>query len=258
MSQTWSIVMMLLVATLLNVGSGDASSQAPRGLAHVRDGVLTIEVQDEPRALGHAIYELRRLCECAIAFEEPESKDPGDWDEVESRTGRVMKVPRKGSLSLSRAVSLPLTRDDTASILRELIDLDAKRDPSRPFQLVDGRVLQVRPLLARGADGIPAPAVSLLDTPISLERDAAGPHVWLQRIAFALRLAAKRSVHSIYPPNAPLTDITVVLDARDEPARDVLDRLLSELPRQGAWNLEYAPDSDQFFVGIHYAPATAR
>jgi hypothetical protein len=92
---------------------------------------------------------------------------------------------------------------------------------------------------------------------ISMPRDTTTPDVWLGRIAVAVRLSTRRSVNGVYPPNAPLLDRKVTLEANAEPARDVLDRLLAALPRQGAWTVSYVPASERFFIGIRYLPGAA-
>lgn len=254
MATNFTFVTLTLVVLL----PGVVSAQDARMEVDLRAGVLTVDIDQAPRALEYAIYRLRRICECPISFEEPELTYPGDFDEKVLNDGRTMRTPKKTSLSLSRSVSVPLARDEVASILNELIALDAAENPGQRFQVIERRVLEVRPLSARDADGHERPASSLLDTPISLERDTANPGVWLYRIAAALQLTVNRSVMGTYAPNAPLINRMVTLEANGEPARDVLDRMLSQLPRQGYWTFSYTPELDQFHVGVRYGPDPAQ
>lgn len=244
----------VVVAGCLSMGPPASAQGVARFSAH--DGVVTVQVDDAPNALDHAIHEVSRACRCVISYEGPEWSYAGDLEQGPNGRGGTVARIRTSSLSVSVSGTVPLNRETAADILRRLIAENERNGFSGRFQLIEGRTLEVRAIRFRARDGVERPANLILDTPISLTRDNLDVSRWLQRIAAELARETGTSVSGIYPPGGPRFLVPIAFEADHEPARQVLDRLLSHLPRPAGWIAAYVPSINSYslalrFQGVH-------
>lgn len=256
MKRRVGLVGAILLIGAVELAGAQAGPQASR--ASVVEGVLTLSVTDELNPLASAIEQLQRVCLCAISLEEPEWQHAEDVQgRFDAQAKRTIRTGPRASVALSRSVASPMSRQDVAAVLRDLVG-QIEQQTSARFAVVEGRTLGVVVKSVRKANGVVAPAESVLDSRITLIRDRRPLSDWLSRIGYELRRVSQRPVYSVYPPGGQLRDYMVVLAADNEPARDVLERLLSDLPREAAWRWSYSPATDRFTLGLRFGAPFAK
>jgi hypothetical protein len=237
------------------VGSADAQSVTSEN-GGVSDGVLTVRVDAEVNSLDHAIASLQRVCRCAISYEDPEWSFSGDFHVDVLASGRTTQSLKTGPLVASRPVGAAFDREDVVAVIEELIAMQGRNGNSARYQVVDGRSIEVRPVLVKNRDGREEVPELLLDRAIVLERDTASPRVWLQRIATSLQRLSGVKTIGVFHPDQELDSMKVTLAADQEPARQVIDRLLASLPRQGSWAVNYLPGTRLYSVALSFRART--
>lgn len=204
-------------------------------------GVVEVRADEVPNALSHAIAELRSVCRCVITYEGPEWAFAGDLRQDRDGQGRVVTSTRKGSVYASVPGRLPLSRQTATELLRRLVTADEREGGSARYLVIEGRTIEVRAVRFKDAAGIEVDAGLLLDTPISLSRDRLEAAGWVARIGFELQRRSGRKVFAGFATVPPRPSDPIVLEADNEPAREVLDRLLSQLPYPAGWSVTYTP-----------------
>lgn len=242
---------MCVLATGLLSMAPLASAQGVARLS-ARDGMVIVQVDDAPNALDHAIHEVSRACRCVISYEGPEWSYPGDLQQEPNGGGGAISRMRSSSLRVSVSGALPLTRETAADIVRRLIAGNEQNGFSGRFQLIEGRTLEVRATRFRARDGGERQTDLILDAPISLPRDALDLSSWLQRIAAVLTRETGKSVSGIYPPGGPRFLEPITLEADNEPARQVLDRLLLHVPRPAGWVAAHVPSIRGYSLALRF------
>lgn len=237
----------------LSVGAGAAQSPTP-ATGGVADGVLTVRVESDVNGLDHAVAHLQKLCACAISYEDPQWAYPGDLSIDVLANGRTTAHLRTGPLMASRPVGAALDREDVVAILEDLIANQARNGNSARYQVVEQRSIEVRPVLVKNRLGNEEVPVLLLDLPIVLERDTASPSVWLQRIVATLGRLSGVKTTGVFHFDQALDSVMVTLAADQEPARQVIDRLLESLPRHGSWAVNYLPGLRLYSVALSFRP----
>lgn len=238
----------LLAASLV------ATAVSAQSVAVVRDlgGTVTVSVTDAPNALEHAIHEVSRSCRCVISYEGPEWSYAGDVRVEPDGRGRTVTSTRKGSLNVGVTGTLPLTREVATDIIHRLVAENERNGTSARFEVVQGRTIEVRAVRFRDRSGVERPPDLVLDTPITLAEDRLDASRWLQRIAGELSRMSGKRVSGVYPPGGPRFADLIPLQADGEPARQVLDRMLAQLPRPAGWSAMYVPSINSHSLALRF------
>lgn len=203
--------------------------------------VIEVRADNVENALNHAIHELRQVCRCVISYEGPEWTYSADVrHEPDGRGGTIANAQRR-TLHASVPGTLPLTRETATGIVTELVAQDERDGSSARYQVIQGRTLEVRAVRVKNRAGVDVDAELLLDTPISIARDTLDVATWISRIGFQLQRRTAKQVLAGVSAGAPFSRQPVTLEANDEPARTVLERLLSSLQHPAGWNSMYIP-----------------
>jgi hypothetical protein len=224
-----------------------ASSTQPvvlaQGFAHVSaiGDVIDVRADSVENALNHAIHELRQVCRCVISYEGPEWTYSGDVQQKSDGRGGTITNTRKRTLHASVPGTLPLTRETATDIVLQLIAEDERGSSSARYQVTQGRALEIRAVRVKNQAGVEVDADLLLDTPISIARGTLDVATWISRIGFELQRRTGKQVLAGVSAGAPFSREPIALDANDEPARIVLERLLSSLHYPAGWNIMYIP-----------------
>ena len=240
--------------------SATALAQADQlALATLIDGRLTVRSGGEINSLDHAVAQLRKVCNCAIALEDPKWEYAGDLRTDTLPDGRSVSSLKTGPITASRAVSGRVTREDVVGILEDLVEMQQRNGNSARYQVLTARAVEVRPVAVKNAEGAEVAPSLLLDTPIMLSRDTANIDVWLNRIVAELRrVTGTRIIIAPHQGAGQLNSVQVALDANQQPARQVVDRLLQAMPRDGAWTVNYMPFIASYSIGLSFRSVEAR
>jgi hypothetical protein len=196
----------------------------------------TVSVND-PRPLSAAVKLLERRCHCAITYEDPR------WgpDDVVDISGPV--IPKGGPFTFSVAADLssrtPAQRRDAfEQVLRAF-----ERSGSGPgmFRLMsDDTTVHVVP---RGG--------SVLDTPVSI---TGATRSIMEIVTAAMDQVRQVTGHKIGLATFPINLFKrrITFDARQEPARIVLQRAMAASGRLLSWRLYYDVGMGQYYLGIHF------
>jgi hypothetical protein len=176
-----------------------------------------------------------------ISYEGPEWTFAGDVrQEPDGRGGTITNAQRR-TLHARVPGTLPLTRETATGIVTELVAEDQRDGSSARSQVIQGRTLEIRAARVKNKAGVEVDADLLLDTPISISRETMDVPTWISRIGFELQRRTGKQVLAGVSAGARFSRQPVTLDANDEPARLVLERLVSSLSEPAGWNVMYIP-----------------
>ncbi len=234
---------------------------------------VRLSVVDEPRPLARAADLLQRKLGVGISYEDPPWIYQGDLVEAANLPSNLeikktsprfhATVPAVGSLDLSlpfnvasHSISIP-----AISVLQDLLSEHVRRGNPGEFKVLTlGGDFSIVPFVARDKVGNSLAVRSPLDFAVSFPNAARDGNAALKTLCEAITEASGMRTSANGVPKLFFTT-TVSLNATNEPARDVLVRLLRTLtwpdPRQNvvpipklSWRLLYDPEAQAYFLNI--------
>jgi hypothetical protein len=205
---------------------------------------------DDPRPLEAAMLSLIRSYPITITYEDPRYEYSGDIKDI---TDQVLKspnlsshrvlIPRGGVLQatyqVSRDTSQPVSVADT---VQSIVDAQNASVIGGRFAVYQrGGAFHIVPSEARDSRGIWVKQRSILDTPITFSSEESNGveliEAILKRVGEAsganiLGLSAERFLNLFFRYKG-------TIEAKDEPARDVLMRALHSISPRLTWVLNY-------------------
>lgn len=208
---------------------------------------------NDPRPMAQAVLSLIRSYPVTITYEDPQYEFAGDLREVtrpprdapQPRVGTV--VPRGGAFEAAYEVAEDTGEPvDLTAAIQGLIDANNQAPHGAHFALTrSGDVFHVVPAEIRDGRGRWVPQRSILDVPITFSSAGErGAFELLDAILKVISAATGRDIVGRYASGplacgTPCAAYDRKIDATNEPARDVLMRLLHSLNPRYTWLLYY-------------------
>jgi hypothetical protein len=215
---------------------------------------------DSGRPVGDAIRALFKQHPIVITYEDPRYEYQADIKDATAiarspenlrRPGAVL-VPRGGPLAISYEISIETENPvDLGSTLQKVVDAQYASQSGGRFHVLQlGNVFHVVPAEVRNSKGVWTTQSSILDTRITLPNKELAGDDMLRAITNAVSEAT-----GIYVGLGTLSmnlfhNYTGYLEASDEPARDVLIRVLHSINHRLTWRLLYGPDVKKYAMNI--------
>jgi hypothetical protein len=220
---------------------------------------------NDPRPMGEAVLSLIRSYPVTITYEDPRYEYSGDLRNVTrdgSKTSRPqvrMIVPRGRALQaaydVSQATGAPVDIDDA---VQKIIDSNNRAPSGGHFELRRrGDALHVVPTEVRDSNGRWIRQQSVLDVPITFS--SGGERNFFELVDALIKEASGASGQKIvsaglvagsFACSRGCAEYNRTVEASNEPARDVLIRLLHSMNARYSWVLYYDPSMRCYFFNI--------
>jgi hypothetical protein len=235
------------------------------GFLAVRWG--TVVAQDAPGAtrkftatsMPDVMDELTRRYGYIITLETPRYTYEDDLEKIGKVSADSLKPiyqPKLNPLSLTVPDSSTISTDQMASVLNQWVQKQAASAHGARYRIErDGTVFHLVPTEVRDRNGNWADQKSPFDTPISLSKEdrisydslvlvlnAIGAEEHMQFRPFQIPLTIMRNTHSI-------------IEAKDEPARQVLTRILAATGNKLTWRTFYYEPMQSYMVSVFVVPS---
>jgi hypothetical protein len=220
---------------------------------------------DDPRPLEAAVLSLIRTYPVTITYEDPRYEYAGDLRDVTREVSKSTRrpqarttVPRGGALRISYDVS-PATGQpaDMADLLQKAVAAKNAIHQGGHFELQQsGETFHIVPTEVRDRNGRWITQHSVLDVPITYS--SGGPKGGFELIEAILKEASAASAQKIvggglsgsFACSLTCDEFKRSVDATNEPAREVLAKLLHSLNPRYSWVLNYGPDEHYYFFSL--------
>ncbi len=221
-----------------------------------------------PRPLGEAAHELSFQYGILISHEDPPLRFSGDLEEFTLQNGpnRIVRDPNKkllGSRTATVSATLNVFTDseslvDVDEVLSDLLKSnEANGNPGR-FKVIKGKdAWHIVPTAVKDEQGKWVPVTPLLDNKISLTPEPRKAQDVVLDICHQLSLQSNSNVFASFPGDR-LRRQTVAVAANNEPARDVLIRLLDNVDGHYTWRLYYDHNLNSCALNIELLTETIR
>jgi hypothetical protein len=253
-SRSPGLIALLASAAILASVSPAASGQTYAVVLSVNDA----------RPMGQAVLSLIRSYPVTITYEDPRYEYAGDLRDATRQVSKSRHpeiraiVPRGGALQATYDVSQDTGEPvDMAGAIQNIVDANNLARRGGRFQMLrGGDTFHVVPTEVRNSKGRWIPQRSVLDTPITFSSDGERDgfeliEAILQEVSVASgqKIVGGRPNVAMVCPSNPLgcAENKRTVDATNEPARDVLIRLVSSLNARYTWVLYYA-SPERFYV----------
>ena len=254
MSQARSWIALIAPAILFAI-----SSRADTGQTYA----VVLSVND-PRPMGEAVLSLIRSYPVTITYEDPRYEYADDLRDVTLEVGKTSKpqvrtiVPRGGALQatydVSQATGAPA---DIADAVQKIIDSNNLARRGGHFELRrSGDTLHVVPTEVRDSNGRWIPQRSVLDEPITYSSGEERNFFELvDAITTEASAASGQKIVSVggggsFACSLGCAEYKRSVEASNEPARDVLVRLLRSMNARYTWVLYYDPTMHYYFFNL--------
>jgi hypothetical protein len=230
---------------------------------------VTIYV-DDGRPVAEAIKSLFDRHAVVITYEDPRFEWSGDIKDVTAEirnpaapsVTRRTFVPRGGILQASYDVSVATGQiTDVGDALRRILEANDVGPAGGRFRVLESNgVFHVVPTAVRDARGSWVTQVSILDTPITLHRQGESGFALLYAIIEEVNRGGGFNLGFGLVPNNALARYQGDVEAANEPARDVLVRVLHAISGRLTWRLFCSPTDQSCFLNlgaVAEAPAEA-
>lgn len=205
---------------------------------------------------ANAVDELVARYQYIINFEGPHYTYEGDFEDIPDprrKPGAPIERRIKPNPVTLSVPAGPITRDQMAGILGQLVDLANEGDGAR-FRLEErGDTFNVIATEVRDARGKWTRQPSLFDVRIAIPKRDRSAYDLLNAILMAVG-AANHTTLVLYDhrpgPLAAFEKIRTAQSASDEMARDVLARTLALANRRFAWRSAYDRVTDKYYLTI--------
>lgn len=222
--------------------------------------VETIQV-DDPRPVAEAVRLLEQKTGTAITYEDPEYVHASDMKDVTAlvrRDGRSdprVIIPAGGRLDFSYTLAASgKPQEPTPELVDRLLQEHSSTGGPTFTVQTDSNALHIIPAMVRNKQGEFIPAHPLLDEKIYIPKEERTGFAMLSVICSEL---ARISGHRVYVATVPVNALQTYraeMGADNEPARDVLGRVLSGFSSPLSWRLLYDPGFGWYALNIHTVP----
>ncbi len=226
-------------------------------------------IVDDPRPVAAAVLSLTQSYPVTITYEDPRYEYLDDIRDVTDEVRRSFKpssnrilIPLGGVLEATYQVSRDTGQPSSvADALQNIVDAKNANPVGGRFGVFQsGDAFHVVPTETRDGNGAWVAQESILSTPISFSSEELNGYELIERIlkqvsetsgANILGLSAERFANAFFR-------YTGRVEAKDEPARDVLLRALHSISPRFTWHLNYDPSGRYYVFAVELAAEPPR
>lgn len=233
--------------------SGMAQRISPAGEVSRQERTATFAT-DYPRPLESVTYTLIHEYGVLVTFEEApleHTSDIVDPNKGNSNEGKTY-LPRGGKLQFSFDLAEDLRSiSDPARAILSAIDAYQKAGLSGEYQLQQAEeYFHIVPLARKNTQGVVTPVTSPLDAIVTIEGDAAHPHLVLRELATAITHASGYHVYIGHSPFLRGNELPVSRDFKAVSARAALRELLLRTGKRSSWYLMFDIRQRAYYLSI--------
>jgi hypothetical protein len=221
--------------------------------AAIRTQVPADLIVDSARPVMNAVVTLEHRYGLTISYEDPPFVNVDDLEDhtaVEISKRRAIS-PNGGRLELRDLPTVPEGVDGLALVNRVLNAHTVLTGGEQMFRAQrSGEMLQVVPMRLRDSDGTWKPIRPILDARVSLPRAESTLLAFTERLLEAVSQVAGVTVSVGNVPINLAHQRTVVVEAQNEKARDVLTRVLNETGVRLSWRLLYDAPRSRYVLNV--------
>lgn len=230
------LVSTLAVACLWLVGRNDANA--------AQQEPIRIEVIDYPRPVAAAVLQIESQFGLVVTYEDTSYVHPSDivdaTDQVsrDRTTSRRVFQMRNGNIDFTYTPRPGRSDSQLGDVLRGMLEQSSLAGNTGEFRVDSVRGgYHVVPVATKGKSGLSEPYASPLEARITLSQlDGTGLEV-MERLAEAISISAGRKVTPGTMPLGRFHRARVAVAAQNEPARDVLWRVMQSVGPDLSWQL---------------------
>ena len=204
---------------------------------------IHIKVYD-PRPVAAAVTEVEKRFGRVITYEDTRYVHPSDIVDVTEKYSR--SADRSKRLLVMRSSAIELTHEPRAlsvdaqieELLAEILTHHTKAGNAGEFRIQPGAgVHHVLPVAYKGLTGAMEGLTPLLDTPITFAKTEEAAYEMVLRIVAAVAAGTGMKLGPGMMPTNLFFQRRIIAEARNEPARDVLWRVLQSIRPDLSWKL---------------------
>lgn len=217
----------------------------------------TIQVND-PRPVAEAVRMLEQKTGVAITYEDPEyaySSDIKDVTALVRKDGKSrprILIPAGGVLDFSYSLAANgRPQEPMSDLVNRLLQQDAGNGKGVFAVRRDGDRLHVVPAMVRNKEGELVPTTPILDERIYIP---AGQRTGFEMLSAICEELTRISGHRVFVATVPSNSLHAYyaeMGADNEPAREVLSRLLNGFANPLSWRVLYDPGLGWYALNIH-------
>lgn len=232
--------------------------------AHSAQTYTVVLSVNDPRPMGQAVLSLIRSYPVTITYEDPRYEYPGDLRDITRQVSNTRDpqvrtiVPRGGAFRATYDVSQDTGEPvDVARAIQTIIDANNLARHGGRFELLrSGQTFHVVPAEVRDSSGLWVRQQSLLDASISFS--SGGQRNFFELIAAILKEVGAATGQKIvggrpsdsFACSIPCTAFDRAVDASNEPAREVLMRLLHSVSPRYTWVIYYDASAHDYVFNL--------
>lgn len=225
-------------------------------LAQPADRAVSIAVDDH-RPLAAIADELEKRLPIAITYEEGVWVAAADVEDVTRSFPKAkvpVIVPRKAAVSFQYAPDPARPTDPVDLLAALLVQYEAAGAPGE-FRVEGGNgIYHLIPVRLRDAEGHWADASPVLATPVRLADRERTVDDTLDEIVAQLNQSSPVKIGWGFVPLNLFNQNRIRLAADGVPAREVMRRILEQLPRRVTWRLNYDPTTRRYYLSFLLRP----
>lgn len=219
---------------------------------------------DDPRPLAAALIELERRHNVAISYEDAPIVFAGEMKDVTNEVRRDLHrfapgaapkviIPLGGTFTIFYDVSVADGRPGSIrDVIQSAVDAHAAADLAGRHRVIETAAgFCVVPEAHHDVNDQLANVAPVLDATITIAPGTRNGIEAVDEICRAVSIASGSAVTIGAAPATLLGRLTTTISAKNEPARDVLARLLSECNAAVSWQLFHDPADDFYALNLH-------
>jgi hypothetical protein len=212
-----------------------------------------IEVRDA-RPVAKAAVLLEGNNGFVVTYEDPPYLNAADLDDVTKvpQGGRRAMIPKARTIEVREGFSRRNGSETPTAMVNRVLDADAQSQTgARNFEVrSSGAILHIVPTRVRNEVGDWVAVKPILDQPVTIPLGTRSHYALLQMLCESLTASTGAKVSMFTVPVNRLANRVVESEAKNEPARSVLLRVMADIGVPLSWHFLYDPSGKQFFLNL--------
>jgi len=197
-----------------------------------------------------------------VTLETPRYSYSDDLEDTGKKSvgdSKAILQPKTNALFLTVPVSSTITADKMAAVLSQLVQKQSASPHGGHYRVEqDDQVFHIIPTEVRDRSGNWASQKSVFDTPVSLAKADRSSYDSLVLVLNAIGEKEHFSVRPFQLPAMVMHNSHSVMEARDEPARQVITRILSATNNKLTWRAFFYEPMQSYLFSVFLVSPSAK